>query len=232
MDDIAVTTVGVVVPAYNASRYISSTLQSIFGQSGVKVTCVVSDDGSTDGTADIVRNLAERDSRFVLISGRNGGQSVARNRGLEAIADEVDFVCFCDADDLLMPGSLAALARHVPEDGCGAFGYATLIDADGLEVPSEGFIAAARRRPRVVGHEVRFEEHNGPTRVEDLIASSMIFPPAVALVRTTVATAVGGFERRLRRASEWPFFARCAAHGGRLHSLISGLQRTGATGAI
>ena len=70
--------------------------------------CVVVDDGSTDGTADIVQALAERDPRVVLLRLlANAGVSNARNRGLEVVRGE--WLSFLDADDRFLPGGVAAL---------------------------------------------------------------------------------------------------------------------------
>lgn len=88
--------VSVVVPAYNAERYIGVALAGILGQQHDHLECIVVDDGSTDATASIVEQV--RDPRLRLISpGRRGSVSAVRNIGIEEATG--DLVAFHDADD-------------------------------------------------------------------------------------------------------------------------------------
>lgn len=98
----------VLVPTWNAEKTVERALESVLTESTIPLEVVVVDDASTDGTADIVAALAERDPRIVLLRLRvNGGVSNARNRGLEIVRGR--WVAFLDADDLLLPGALGAL---------------------------------------------------------------------------------------------------------------------------
>jgi glycosyltransferase involved in cell wall biosynthesis len=80
----------------DAQRYVRAALASVLSQKNVDLEVVVIDDGSTDGSADIVRQLG--DPRVRMIAGPCGGVSVALNRGLEIATGE--FIARCDADDL------------------------------------------------------------------------------------------------------------------------------------
>jgi len=100
----------VLVPCWNAASTIEVALASILVERDVSLECIVIDDGSTDGTSDLVAALVERDSRVVLLRlPTNGGVSNARNEGLRIARGE--WICFHDADDRFMPGGLAALMR-------------------------------------------------------------------------------------------------------------------------
>jgi Glycosyl transferase family 2 len=82
----------------------------VLDEHDVPLECIVVDDGSTDGTADVVRALGERDPRIVLeLSPSNEGPSAARNRGLPLARGE--WLTFLDADDRMYPGAVAALYR-------------------------------------------------------------------------------------------------------------------------
>ena len=87
----------VIVPVYNVRPYIKQCLESIFAQQidDVRVVCV--DDGSTDGSLDLLLDEALKDDRLVVISQLNGGAGAARNRALEVINSE--YVAFIDPDD-------------------------------------------------------------------------------------------------------------------------------------
>jgi glycosyltransferase involved in cell wall biosynthesis len=98
------------MPAWNAAASVERALASVLEERAVEVECIVVDDGSTDGTADVVEAVGRRDPRVVLIRlPVNGGVSEARNRGL-AIARGT-WLAFHDADDRMLPGGIAALMR-------------------------------------------------------------------------------------------------------------------------
>lgn len=100
--------VSVLVPCWNAASTIERALASVLAEQAIPLECLVIDDGSTDGTVDLVRTIADLDPRVVLIAvGENEGVSNARNRGLDAARGE--WLTFLDADDRLLPGAIAAL---------------------------------------------------------------------------------------------------------------------------
>ncbi len=100
----------VLIPCWDAASTIEWALGSVLAERDVAFECIVIDDGSTDGTAEIVDAIARRDPRVVLLRlSTNGGVSNARNRGLEIAHGE--WIAFHDADDRMCPGGLAALMR-------------------------------------------------------------------------------------------------------------------------
>jgi glycosyltransferase involved in cell wall biosynthesis len=92
--------VSVIVPVYNGENYLSETLDSIFAQDYEPFEVIVIDDGSTDGSADIVQSY----SNVRYIHQSNQGVPVARNTGLTAAQGE--FIAFSDQDDLWKPNKL------------------------------------------------------------------------------------------------------------------------------
>lgn len=110
--------VSLLVPAYNAERTLAATLRSVLRQSFPSWECVVVDDGSTDGTAAILREYARRDARIVPTGSEHLGIVGALNRGLERCRG--DYVARLDADDLMHRFRIErqfALARRDPELG-------------------------------------------------------------------------------------------------------------------
>lgn len=99
--------ISVIVPIYNVSKYLEDCLQSILSQDykDFEVLCV--NDGSTDNSADIVREFEKLDRRFKLLQQPNSGVSIARNLGLEYAKGE--YICFVDADDIIAPNFLRVL---------------------------------------------------------------------------------------------------------------------------
>jgi glycosyltransferase involved in cell wall biosynthesis len=93
--------VSVIIPAYNAARFLGETLTSVLSQTVPPLEVLVIDDGSTDSTPDVARAFGPR---VTLIQQANTGESVARNRAIAAASGE--WIAFCDADDLWVPQKL------------------------------------------------------------------------------------------------------------------------------
>lgn len=97
--------VSVIMPAYNAERYIEEAIRSVQAQTMEKWELVVVDDRSTDGTAGLIRNLADQDSRIrPIFSQINRGAAGSRNLALDMCQGQ--YVAFLDADDLWYPQKL------------------------------------------------------------------------------------------------------------------------------
>ena len=107
--------VTVVVPAYNAEKYILETLGCLRTQTLRDLEVLVVDDGSTDQTAQIASAFCESDPRFRLLRQENAGVSAARNHGLREAAG--DYILFLDSDDLLSGDALRAFADVLDETG-------------------------------------------------------------------------------------------------------------------
>lgn len=97
--------VSILIAAYQAEKFLGKALQSLAVQTYGEFEAIIVDDGSTDRTASIAKDFADRDSRFRLIQlNENGGQAKARNVALEQSRGEL--ICFLDADDWLADDAL------------------------------------------------------------------------------------------------------------------------------
>ena len=96
--------VSVIVPMRNAAPFIGAALQSVLSQEDVALEVIIVDDGSTDGSAAIVRNIG--DSRARLMEGSCSGIAACLNLGFSAARAEI--LMRCDADDVFPPGRVAA----------------------------------------------------------------------------------------------------------------------------
>jgi glycosyltransferase involved in cell wall biosynthesis len=111
--------ISILVPAYNAERLVEETLRSVLEQMGSRHELVVIDDGSRDGTAEVIERLQRAHPALALrlIRQDNQGLAITRNRLLDAATG--DYILFVDADDVLLPGTLDALgnivAAHQPD---------------------------------------------------------------------------------------------------------------------
>lgn len=91
--------ISVVVPVYNAEKYISNTVCSILSQENCDIELILVNDGSKDDSESLCRKLAENDERIVFITGENFGPGHARNVGIGRASGE--YIAFCDSDDIL-----------------------------------------------------------------------------------------------------------------------------------
>jgi glycosyltransferase involved in cell wall biosynthesis len=107
--------VTVVIPAFNASRWIVETLQAALSQTLAEIEVLVIDDGSTDETAAIVERAAAQDPRVRLIVQGNAGVGAARNRGIAEARGR--YIAPLDADDLWGPSKLELQVRRIEELG-------------------------------------------------------------------------------------------------------------------
>lgn len=89
--------VSIIIPVYNRADFLAECLSSIREQTWKDLDVIVVDDGSTDGSREIVREYVEKDARFRLFSIAHQGPSAARNRGMKEARGE--FLTFVDADD-------------------------------------------------------------------------------------------------------------------------------------
>ena len=91
--------VSIITPCYNAESFIQSTIQSVQKQTLTDWEYLLVDDGSTDRSADIIREIASTDNRIKLIQKENGGSASARKLGLSLAQGE--YIQFLDADDTI-----------------------------------------------------------------------------------------------------------------------------------
>lgn len=97
--------VSIVTPSYNQARFLEETIRSVLEQDYPAVEYVIVDDGSTDGSVEIIRRYADRLAWWTVQA--NAGQSAALNRGFEQARG--DYLGFLSGDDTLLPGALRRL---------------------------------------------------------------------------------------------------------------------------
>jgi glycosyltransferase involved in cell wall biosynthesis len=114
--------VSVVIPAYNAARYLTETVESVLRQTFPWLECIIVDDASTDATAEIAGSFLDPRVRYLRVE--HGGVARARNAGMRAAQGE--WVALLDADDVWLPHKLdrqLSAARSSPDAGLVLCGY-------------------------------------------------------------------------------------------------------------
>jgi len=143
----------VIMPAYNSARYISDAIESVKNQTFQNWELIVIDDGSSDGTAQIVKSFSSGDERIVLYeSGERLGVSAARNKAVSLARGE--WIAFLDSDDMWAPSKLEKQIALAEKKECRfVFTGSAFIDENGR------FYKGIFKAPEAVGYE-RLKNHN------------------------------------------------------------------------
>lgn len=190
--------ISVVIPLYNKVASIAHTLETVRQQTYTDYEIVVVDDGSIDGSANVVRSI--NDSRIRLFSQTNAGVSAARNRGIKEARGK--FVAFLDADDEWKPDFLetqAMLSEKYPQCDVFCTNY-EFCDSNGKITPT-----TIRR--------LLFESEDGEMTNYFEVASHS-HPPICSIsimVRKTAIQSIGGFPLGIRSGEDLLTWARLAA---------------------
>jgi glycosyltransferase involved in cell wall biosynthesis len=197
--------VSIIVPCYNAERFLAETLESAFAQSYPDTEIIVIDDGSTDGTAARICSYADRvKAEFCP----NRGASAARNRGTNLARGE--FIQYLDADDLLVPDAIerrvAALQATRADIAYSDWERLVEVEPGAFEV-----------RERIV------------RRIEDVHAIPAIAlithfwaPPAALTYRRSIVGKIGGWKEWLPVIQDARFLQDAALVGARF-AYVSGI---------
>jgi glycosyltransferase involved in cell wall biosynthesis len=180
----------VVIPAHNAEHYIEKALKSLQDQTVQPDEVVVADDGSTDGTADLVERWGVRVLRLP-----KGNGNIARNAGARATSADVLF--FLDADDWFMPGKVEShLAAHAERDWSMVIDPGLRVTCDGVELGLSG--------PAL----------DGPIDCEAFTSRTHWYGGSTASLRRAMFEAVDGFREELLSQQDLDFWLRVTHHGG------------------
>jgi glycosyltransferase involved in cell wall biosynthesis len=191
--------VSIVIPCYNQAAYLPESVASALAQSHRPVEVIVVDDGSTDATAAV----ALRHGGVKCLRQANRGLAHARNAGLAAARGRC--LVFLDADDRLHPEAVARGVRALAGQPAAAlaFGRARVIDAEGREM-----FTAPETAPLP-----------GNDGYAALLASNVIWTPAVAIFRRETLEEAGGFDPGVHASADYDLYLRVArrhpvaAHG-------------------
>lgn len=184
--------VTVVTPSFNQGRYLERTLRSVLDQNYPRLEFVVQDGGSTDATREVLDRYRPRLARAAMR--RDNGQSHAINLGFAGTTGEI--MAYLNSDDLLLPGSLSAVAAYFeghPEVDA-VYGHRVVIDADDNEL---GRWVLPAHDPEVL-------------RWADYVPQETLF------WRRRLWDKVGGIDESFRFAMDWDLLLRFQDAGARI----------------
>lgn len=121
--------VSVIIPIYNAERYIENTLDNIAEQSLKNIEIICVDDGSDDNSKDLIQRKAELDCRIKYYYQHNSGAGIARNTGIKASHGK--YIAFMDADDSYPDNSVLKLLFEAADQNNALICGGSAIDENG-----------------------------------------------------------------------------------------------------
>jgi glycosyltransferase involved in cell wall biosynthesis len=186
-------TVSVVVPLYNGRPYVEQALRSVVDQTVQPREVIVVDDGSTDGSPELVETL-DAPVPVKVVRQANRGQSAARNLGVGLASGEL--IAFVDQDDEWRRNHLEALMRAISKKPDIGWAY-----TDFDEMDSEG---------RTVTHSFMREHRlvHPKTSLAACLAGDLMVLPSASLIRKAALDDVGGFDERLAGYEDDDLFVR------------------------
>jgi GT2 family glycosyltransferase len=190
-----VAAVSIITPAWNAAGYIGETIASVRAQTVHDWEWLIVDDGSSDGTATIVREHAAIDKRIILLQQPNAGPSAARNHAMRCATGQ--WFAFLDSDDVWQPGfleaQLAVFGRHPDTD----LVTATALNRGG---PFDGQPTRAAL------------EGCPPLTLENMVLDeTSVF--IMTVFRRQVFETIGGLDERQWTSEDYDFWLRAAQAG-------------------
>lgn len=222
--------VSVAIPAYNAQATVAQALRSVLAQTHHRLEIIVVDDGSTDGTWQVLQSFGDS---IRAIRQANGGLAAARNAGVRACTG--DFIALMDADDLCEPERMACQVEFLRRQTdavlcCSDF---SAFDANGPVSASHNAAYYSRCSEAEGGVRERFPKHStldigaclaSPTKrpvvvathfgavYEQLALGNFVHPPTVMFRREVLAQA-GLFEPGARTMCDWDWLVKVAHVG-------------------
>ncbi len=185
-------TVSVIIPAYNQGHYLEQAIRTVLAQSYCDYEIVVVDDGSTDNTAEVAHGFAS-DTRVRYVHQKNGGLSAARNTGIRHATGS--FLTYLDSDDLFLPDKLRLLLSAFEER------------------PELGFVAGQSILIDEMGQSLGEVFDRGlPEDTAQLLLGNPLHVGSVLLRREWQERA-GFFDESLRSYEDWDMWLRLARAG-------------------
>jgi GT2 family glycosyltransferase len=180
----------VITPCFNAGRFLQPCLDSVASQ-GIHVSKhIVMDGGSTDGSAEILRERARLDGRLIWRSEHDDGQSDALNKALALV--DTSYFAWLNADDCFLPEKLGALV-HAAD----SYRRPSIVYGDYHVIDADGAVLKRRRQPSF--------------NYWDCLYSYLTVQNCAAIFRTDLCRSTGGFDDRLNFCMDYDLVLRLAA---------------------
>ena len=187
------TSVSVVIPFHNGSRWIGRALESVQNQTIPPKEVIVVNDGSREDELDFLVGL-QQSFNFQILNKENSGQSAARNFGVSKATSE--FICLLDQDDYYLPKHNQILLENADFDDP-TFGF------------SYGDLWRSNEAGQILSHSsVNVKMKHPHKNLKTLVGKNMYIVPSATLISRSAFLAVGGFDPELRGYEDDDLFLR------------------------
>ncbi len=189
--------VTVIIATYNRKHFVCEAIDSVLNQTYPNIELIVIDDGSTDGTGDLLRDKYGQRMRYVFQP--NQGRSEARNHGIRLATGE--YIAFLDSDDLWEPDKLArqiAFMQANPQYGL-THTFTCIIDSNGQPAPTDTRIRLNYHRSGV---------RSGYSYVA--MARKCVMFLSTVIVRASLVSKIGCLDRSIPAFEDWDWYLRAA----------------------
>jgi len=192
--------VSIIMPAYNAEKYIADSIRSVLAQTYSNWELIVVDDGSTDDTAAVVQEFAGRDPRIKYVFQENGLMGKARNTGIANARGPL--IAFLDSDDLWVETKLEMQLRAMIENN------AEVVFSKAWIVTDKDIAAQTETMLSTVGL------FSGPDFFDSLLRQNQL-PVLTVLLKKSALDRVGPFEeaKLYQRCEDYDLWLRLAKAG-------------------
>lgn len=186
-------TVSVIIPTYNRKKLISESIQSVLDQTFQDFEIIVVDDGSTDGTAEVIKLFPTEKLKYVYQ--KNSGRSNARNHALRLAKGR--YVAFLDSDDLYLPGKLELQVGYMEEHS-----EVSMIYTSAYCMDENGNLINHHYDAKVSGWIYKY--------IAFFVPVTITLP--TVMIRREVFDKVGGFDEKMERFEDTDMWRRISKH--------------------
>jgi glycosyltransferase involved in cell wall biosynthesis len=195
--------ISVVIPCYNQGSFITDAVESILKQSYQNWECIIVNDGSTDDSLDIIKEIKKRDNRIVVFNQEKQGVSIARNNGI--LKSRGEYIQFLDSDDSIESNKfqwsisvfdinkdIDAVVANTNYFKCVKYNS---VESVGVDVSMQQFITSKWLEDKKL--------------VEKLLENNFI-PINAPIIKKELLIKVGLFDKDLETMEDWNLWTKCA----------------------
>lgn len=188
--------VSVIIPCYNAEKYIEECIYSVYNQSYKNIEIICVENNSTDRTLAKLHEMKSKIPQLIILEEPQKGACVARNRGLKA--SKGDLIQFLDADDVIAKTKFINQVEYIEQNNCDVVISDRIVKDEmmSLELERHTF-------QDVVTHDLE-------------VAISKIITTGNPLYRSTLVKSIGGYNESLSSAQDWDFHIRMVLYGAKI----------------
>ncbi|WP_293297035.1 glycosyltransferase [Pedobacter sp. UBA4863] len=183
--------VSVIIPLYNAEKYISETIESVLNQTYQNIEIIIIDDGSTDNSLALAKSY--ENSKIKVFSQDNKGVSSARNFGISIAKG--DYIQFLDADDLIAPSKIELQIEYFISNPLATFVCSKWMRFKNINKPNNSNLTKILT-PKIENLPINF------------IATSNFIPLMCGLIKRTTIAKTNGFDKKMTHIEDVNFLIR------------------------